>query len=120
MAYSNGKVETINHIGDHSYSPRDIHNRTPDVVKSALSVNSAIKSSEIQSIAILSDLKSRKDWKVVEKTVKKVASVKTVLNEKTKQKSKIQPNRDDFAAASEMKTYTDLQDPLLIYANEWK
>ena len=71
---------------------------------------------KIQSIAILSDLKSRKDWRVVEKTVKKVASVKTILNEKTKQKSKIQPNGDGFAAASEMKTYTDLQDLLLIYA----
>ena len=67
-------------------------------------------------MAILSDLKSRKDWKVVEKTAKKVASVKTISNEKTKQKSKIQPNGEGFAAASELKSYTDLQDPLLIYA----
>ena len=35
---------------------------------------------------------------------------------KTKQKSKIQPNGDGFAAASDLKSYTDLQDPLLIYA----
>ena len=67
-------------------------------------------------MAILSDLKSRKDWKVVEKTAKKVASVKTISNEKTKQKSKIQPNGEGFAAVSELKSYTDLQDPLLIYA----
>ena len=35
---------------------------------------------------------------------------------KTKQKSEIQPNGDGFAAASELKTYTDLKDSLLIYA----
>ena len=116
MAYSSDKMATIYHIGDHTCSPRDIHKRTPDVVKSALSVSSAIKPSEIQSMAILSDLKSRKDWKVVEKTAKKVASVKTISNEKTKQKSKIQPNGEGFAAVSELKSYTNLQDPLLIYA----
>ena len=116
VAYSSDKMATIYHIGDHTCFPRDIHKRLPDVVKSALSVSSAIKPSEIQSMAILSDLKSRKDWKVVEKTAKKVASVKTISNEKTKQKSKIQPNGEGFAAVSELKSYTDLQDPLLIYA----
>ena len=54
--------------------------------------------------------------KVVEKTAEKVASVKTVSNEKTKQKSKIQPNGDGFAAVSKLKSYNDLQDRLLIYA----
>ena len=106
----------VAYSSDHTCSPRDIHKRTLDVVKSALSVSSAIKPSQIQSMAILSDLKSRKDWKVVEKTAKKVASVKTISNEKTKQKSKIQPNGEGFAAVSELKSYTDLQDPLLIYA----
>ena len=72
-----------------------------DVVKSVLSVSSAIKPSEMQSMAIPSNLKSCKDWKVVEKTAKTVASVKTIPNEKTKQKSKIQPNGDGFVAVSE-------------------
>ena len=72
-----------------------------DVVKSVLSVSSAIKPSEMQSMAIPSNLKSRKDWKVVEKTAKTVASVKTIPIEKTKQKSKIQPNGDGFVAVSE-------------------
>ena len=84
------------------------------VVKSALSVSSTIKPSEIQSMAILSDLETCKDWKVVEKTTKKVASFKTISNEKMKQKSKIQPNGEDFAAVSQLKSYSDLQDPLLI------
>ena len=70
MAYCSDKMASICHIGDHTCFPKDIHKRTPDVVKSALSVSSAIKPSEIQSMAILSDLKSRKDWKVVEKTAK--------------------------------------------------
>ena len=64
-------------------------------------------------MAILSDLKLRKDWKVVEKTAKKFASVKTISNEKSKQKSKSQ---EGFAAVSELKPYTDLQGRLLIYA----
>ena len=68
-------------------------------------------------MAILSDLETCKDWKVVEKTTKKVASFKTISNEKTKQKSKIQPNGEDFAAVSQLKSYSDLQDPLpIIYA----
>ena len=67
-------------------------------------------------MAILSDLKSRKDRKVFEKTAKNVASVKTIPNEKTKQKIKIQRNGEGFAAISELKSYTDLQHPLLIYA----
>ena len=116
VAYSSDKMATIYHIGDHTCFPRDIHKRLPDVVKSALSVSSAIKPSEIESMAILSELKSRKNWKVVEKTAKKVASFKTISNEKTKQKSEIQPNGEGFAAVSELKSYTDLQDPLLIYA----
>ena len=70
VAYCSDKMASICHIGDHTCFPKDIHKRTPDVVKSALSVSSAIKPSEIQSMAILSDLKSRKDWKVVEKTAK--------------------------------------------------
>ena len=88
VVYSSDKVATIYHVGNHTCSPRDTHKRTPDVVKS----------------------------KVVKKTANKVASVKTMSNEKTKHKSKIQPHGDGFAAVSELKSYTDLQDPLLIYA----
>ena len=77
-------MTTIYHIGGHTCFLRDIHKRMPDVVKSALSVSSAIKPSEIQSMAILSNLKSCKDWKVVEKTAKKVASAKIISNEKAK------------------------------------
>ena len=54
-------MATIYHIGDHTCSPRDIHKQMPDVVKSALFVNSAIKLSEIQLMDILSNLTSRKD-----------------------------------------------------------
>ena len=84
-------------------------------MKSALSVSSVIKPSEIQPMAIFSDLKSRKDWNVVAKAAIKFASAKTISNEKTKQKSKIQTHGDGFAAASELKSYTDQEDPLLIY-----
>ena len=88
-AYSIDKVVTIYHIGGHICSPRDNHKRTPDVAKSALSVSSTIKHSQMESVAIHSNLILRQDWKMVEKTAKKVTSVKTISNEKTKQKSKI-------------------------------
>ena len=38
MAYSSDKVKNINYIGDHTFSPRDIHKWASDAVKSA-SVN---------------------------------------------------------------------------------
>ena len=95
---------------------QEISTKEYSVVKSALSVNSVIKPSEIQSMAILSDLKSWKDWKMVKKTSIKVTSVRTIQNQKTKQKSKIQPNGDGFNAVTELKSNTDLQDCLLIYA----
>ena len=35
VAYSSDKVKNINYIGDHTFSPRDIHKWASDAVKSA-------------------------------------------------------------------------------------
>ena len=66
-------------------------------------------------MSILADLRSRKNWNEVEKNARKVANVKALSNKKVKQKKALQPSGVGFEAIKELKAYTDLQDPYLMY-----
>ena len=114
IAFSSENKATVYHYGNHSCQAKGVNHRPGNVVKKAISQNISTKPSQIQSMAILSDLRARKDWSEVRKTVRAVSSVKTISNEKQKQKKIMQPNGNGFDAIVELKKYTDKQDPFMI------
>ena len=81
----------------------------------AISSNMGTKPSQIQSNVIISDLRNRKSWDQVGKTIKKVSSTKLISNDKVRQKKTLQPDGEGFSAVKELKTYTDQKDIFLIY-----
>lgn len=62
----------------------------------------------------MSDLRSRKGWEEVKKTVKKVKN-RNISNEKAKQKKTIQPKGQGFEAIHELNDYISENDKYLIY-----
>ena len=57
----------IYHIGTHSCSAKEENISSTEIVKKAVGNNSTVKPTEIQTMTILSDLRSRKNWNEVEK-----------------------------------------------------
>ena len=57
---------------------KDLAEKVADAIK----INPIIKPSEIQSNAILADLRDRKKWEDANKTVKSVTNVRKISNEK--------------------------------------
>ena len=96
--------------GNHTFTAKDIHKRSPDIVKDVLCKDCDVAPSQIQSMSILADLRSSKNWNEVEKNAWKVANVKALSNKKVKQKKTFQLSGVGFEAIKELKTYTDLQD----------
>ena len=95
--------------GNHTFTAKDIHKRS-DIVKDVLCKDCDVAPSQIQSMSILADLRSSKNWNEVEKNAWKVANVKALSNKKVKQKKTFQLSGVGFEAIKELKTYTDLQD----------
>ena len=85
------------------------------MVQKAVSVDPNTRPAEIQSNIILSDLRSKKGWEEVKKTVKKVTNIRNISNEKVKQKKTIQPRGQSFEAIHELKDYVSENDKYLIY-----
>ena len=115
IAFSNDKEAYVYRCGNHTCTAKDIHKRFTDIVKDVLSKDSNITPQQIQSMNILADLRSRKNWNEVEKNARNVAKIKALSNEKVKQKKALQPSGAGFEAIKELKTCTDLQDPYLIH-----
>ena len=65
IAFSNDKEAYVYHSGYHTCTTKDIHKRSADTVKDVLSKNCNITPRQIQSMTILADLRSRKNWNEV-------------------------------------------------------
>ena len=115
IAFSNDKEAYVYRCGNHTCTAKDIHKRSTDIVKDVLSKDSNITPQQIQSMNILADSRSRKNWNEVEKNARNVAKIKALSNEKVKQKKALQPSGAGFEAIKELKTCTDSQDPYLIH-----
>ena len=69
----------------------------------------------IQAASIKVDLRSPKNWQEVEKNPQNVGNVKTLPNEKVKQKKVLQHDGVSFKAIKELKAYVDFQASFLIH-----
>ena len=85
------------------------------LVESSIATNPFTKPSEIQSYAILADLRQRKGWDEVKKTVESVTNIKDISNEKIKQKKKLAPQQNIFESIRDLKSYVDEKGKYLIY-----
>lgn len=74
-----------------------------------------MKPSQVQSTAILHDIRQRKPWEEVKKTAKSFGDKKWIANQKQKIKSKTQPYGHNFEAVATYKQYCDIRDPYYIY-----
>ena len=81
----------------------------------AIAINPIIKPSEIQSNAILADLRDRKKWEDVNKTVKSVTNVRKISNEKIKMVKKLQPSSKGFPGVKALQPYLAEKDSFLMY-----
>ena len=84
-------------------------------VAKAITINPIIKPSEIQSNAILADLRDRKKWEDVNKTVKSVTNVRKISNEKIKMVKKLQPSSKGFPGVKALQPYLAEKDSFLMY-----
>ena len=84
------------HHGDHTCKVKEKTMRPIKLVESSIATNPFTKPSEIQSYAILADLRQRKGWDEVKKTVESVTNIKDISNEKIKQKKKLAPQQNIF------------------------
>ena len=62
IAFSNDKESYVYHCGNHTCTAKDIHKRSADTVKDVFSKDCKITLRQIQSMTILADLRSRKNW----------------------------------------------------------
>ena len=81
----------------------------------AITINPIIKPSEILSNAILADLRDRKKWEDVSKTVKCVTNVRKISNEKIKMVKKLQPSSKGFPGVEALQPYLAEKDRFLMY-----
>lgn len=114
-AFLSDKHVRIFHYGEHTCKPKLLKERPVDIVSTALSIDARIKPSAIQGNVILTAIRKRKSWDEVSKIVQKVIDKRLISNEKIKQRLQIFPQGEGYHAIKEYKTYTDEQDPFLIY-----
>ena len=81
----------------------------------AIAINPIIKPSEIQSNAILADLRDRKKWEDVNKTVKSVTNVRKISNEKIKMVKKLQPSSKGSPEVKALQPYVVEKYRFLMY-----
>ena len=84
------------------------------MVKGAISFDINARPSQIQSNAIIAELRNLKSWDDVEKTVKEISIVKKISSEKIKQRNVLQPS-ESLAAVQELKLYCDKNDKFFVY-----
>ena len=89
IAFSNHKGAYVYQCGNHTCTAKDIHKRSADTVKDVLSKDCNITPRQIQSMTILADLRSRKNWNEVKKNSRKVANVKALSNKMVTQKRRL-------------------------------
>jgi hypothetical protein len=75
--------------------------------------NPDMKPSQVQSTAILHDIRQRKPWEDIKKTAKSFGD--KISNQKQKVKSETKPFGHNFEAVAAYKEYCDKKDPFYIY-----
>ena len=102
------------HYGYHICQAKDARKDLSGNVTKAIAINPIIKPSEIQSNAILADLRGRKKWEDVNKTVKRVTNVRKISNEKIKMVKKLQPSSKGFPGVKALQSYLAEKDRFLM------
>ena len=114
-AFINDKKAHVFHYGNHFCDAKLASTRPTDLVQKAVLADPNTRPREIHSNAIVSDLRSKKGWEEVKKTVKKVTNIRNISDEKVKQKNTIQPKGQSFEAIHELKDYVSENGKYLIY-----
>ena len=96
IAFINDFKACVYYYGHHNCQAKDSRKDHAEKVAKALAINSIIKPFEIQSNAILADLRDRKKWGDVNKTVKSVTNVRKIPNKKIKMVKNLQPSSKRF------------------------
>ena len=84
------------HHGVHTCKAKEKTMHPIRLVESSIATNPFAKPSEIQSNANLADLRQRKGWDEVKKTVESATNIKDISNEKIKQKKKLALQQNIF------------------------
>ena len=114
IAYISETEADIYHYGQHNCTAKSTFVWPTSVVSEAMTYDFNVKPSKIQSNTIISKLCNRDSWDNVQNTVKEMASLRKISNDKIKIKTSLQP-LEGFSAVHELKAYTDVKDKLLIY-----
>ena len=85
--------------------------RQKETVETRFRENTDMKPSQVQSTAILHDIRQRKPGEEVKKTAKSFGDKKWISNQKQKIKSETQPYGHNFEAVATYKQYCDKRDP---------
>ena len=108
-------ITHVFHHGGHASKVKEKTMHPIKLVESSIATNPFAKPSEIQSNAILADLRQRKGWDENKKTVQSVTNIKDISNEKIKQKKKLTPQKNIFESIRDLKSYFGEKDKYLIY-----
>lgn len=105
----------VYHYGTHTCPAVPPSQRPKEKVERIFRENPDMKPSQVQSTAILHDIRQRKPWEDVKKTAKSFGDKKWISNQKQKIKSETQPYGHNFEAVATYKEYCDKRDPYYIY-----
>ena len=79
IAFSNDKEAYVYHCDSHTCTAKDIHKRSTDTVKDVLSKGCNITLRQIQSMRILADLRSLKNWNEAKKECSESCKCKSIV-----------------------------------------
>lgn len=105
----------VYHFGTHTCAVVPPSERQKEKVERMFRENPDMKPSQVQSTAILHDIRQRKPWEEVKKTAKSFGDKKWISNQKQKIKNETQPYGHNFEAVATYKQYCDKRDPYYIY-----
>ena len=105
----------IYHAGTHTCPVIQLTQRPKEKVERLFRENPDLKPSQVQSTAILHDIRQRKPWGDVKKTAKSFDDKKWISNQKQKAKMETQPYGHNFEAVATYKEYCDQKDPYYLY-----
>ena len=105
----------VYHFGTHMCAVVPPSQRQKEKVERIFRENPDMKPSQVQSTAILHNIRQRKPWEEVKKTAKSFGDKKCISNQKQKIKSKTEPYGHNFKAVATCKQQCDKKDPYYIY-----
>ena len=113
IAFINDFKACVYHYG---YDTCQAKGSRKDLAESGKSYNNKSNNkTKIQSNAILADLRDKKKWEDVNKTVKSVTNVRKISNEKIKMVKKLQPSSKMFSGVKALQPYLAEKDRILMH-----